>query len=80
MAATLFISSPMGARLDKKNRVLHLSPIFRWYERDFEKTSGNIVDFVKRYLGEEDRKFIEDNLAEIKIDYQEYDWGLNIRS
>lgn len=80
VAATLFIRSSKGARLDRKNRVLHLSSIFEWYRKDFEKSSGSIVEFVKKYLREEDRKFIEDNLSEIKISYQEYDWGLNIRS
>ncbi len=80
MAATLFIRSPNGARLDRKNKILHLSPIFKWYRKDFEKSSGSIIEFLKKYLREEDRKFIEDNLSEIKISYQEYDWGLNIRS
>ena len=80
MAATLFIRSPNGARLDRKNKILHLSPIFKWYRKDFEKSSGSIIEFLKKYLREEDREFIEDNLFEMKISYQEYDWGLNIRS
>ena len=80
LAATLFIRSSKGAWLDRKNRILHLSPIFKWYKKDFEKSYGSIVEFVKRYLREEDRKFMEGNLSEIRISYQEYDWGLNIRS
>ncbi|NIR86048.1 DUF547 domain-containing protein [Candidatus Bathyarchaeota archaeon] len=80
MAATLFIRSPKGARLDRKNRVLYLSSIFKWYRNDFEKSCRSIVEFVKKYLEEEDRKFIEDNLSEMKIGYQEYDWGLNVRN
>ncbi len=80
MAATLFIRSPNGARLDRKNKILHLSPIFKWYRKDFEKSSGSIIEFLKKYLREEDREFIEDNLVEMKISYKEYDWGLNIRS
>ena len=80
MAATLFIRSPKGAWLDRKNRILHLSPIFEWYKKDFEKSSGGVVEFVKKYLREEDRKFIEEHSSEIEISYQEYDWGLNIGS
>lgn len=80
MAATVFIGSFKGARLDRKNRILYLSPIFKWYRKDFKKSSGSVAEFVKKYLREEDRKFIEGNLSEIKISYQEYDWGLNIRS
>jgi len=80
IAATLFVRSPRGAMLDRKNRVLYLSPIFKWFNKDFEKSSGSVVDFVKKYLKEEDRKFIEDNLSEIKISYKEYDWGLNVKT
>jgi hypothetical protein len=80
MATTLFIRSPKGARLDRKNRILHLSPIFKWYRSDFEKSSGSVVEFVKKYLREEDRRFIEEHLSEVKIRYQKYDWGLNIRN
>ena len=78
-AATLFIRSPKGARLERASRTLYLSRIFEWYAEDFEKASGSIIEFVKRYLSEEDRRFIEDNLPDMKISYQEYDWGLNIR-
>jgi hypothetical protein len=78
MAAALFIRSSKGAWLDRKNKILHLSPIFKWYKKDFEQSSGSIVEFVKKYLKEEDHKFVEDNFSEIKISYQEYDWGLNI--
>jgi len=80
MAVTLFIRSAKGVWIDRKNRILHLSNIFKWYKKDFEKSSGSIVEFVKKYLGEEDRRFIEDHLSEIKTSYQEYNWGLNIKS
>ena len=80
IAATLFTRSQNGVRLDRDNKTLHLSSIFRWYREDFEKASGSIIEFVKKYLREEDRKFIEENLSDLKISYQEYDWALNIRS
>jgi len=38
-AAKAFIRSPQGSRLDKENKTIHLSVIFKWYEKDFEKTS-----------------------------------------
>jgi len=79
MAATMFIRSPKGAHLDRKNKILYLSSIFKWYKKDFEKASGSILEFVKKYLKEEDRKFIQDHLSEMKISYQGYDWGLNIK-
>ena len=79
-AATLFIRSPSGAWLNRDEKTIYLSRIFKWYKNDFEKAAGTVIEFVKKYLSEEDRKFIEDNLSEIKIIYQEYDWGLNIKS
>jgi len=79
-AAALFIRSPKGTRLDRENKVLYLSPIFEWYKKDFERASGTVIEFVKRYLKEEDRSFIEENISEIEAIYQEYDWGLNIAS
>jgi hypothetical protein len=80
IAATIFIRSPRGLLLDKKSRTIHLSSIFKWYEEDFEKASGSVIDFVKRYLSEEDRTFVEDNLSELEVRYQDYDWALNIES
>jgi hypothetical protein len=80
VASTLFIRSSKGARLDMKNKTLYLSRIFKWYAEDFEKKSGSIIDFVKRYMVEEDRRFIEEHKKEIAIEYQDYDWGLNIKS
>jgi len=80
IAATLFIRSPRGALLDRKNRVIYLSSIFKWFNKDFEKSSGSVLEFVKKYLGEEDRRSIEDNLSEMKISFQEYDWGLNMKN
>ncbi len=52
---------------------------FNWKMLFFDWPFTNDFD-VKKYLKEEDRKFIEDNLSELKITHQEYNWGLNIRS
>jgi len=79
IAATLFIRSPKGVLLDKESKTIHLSSIFKWYDEDFEKASGSVIDFVKEYLKEEDRSFVEDNLSELKVRYQDYDWGLNTK-
>ncbi len=79
MAATLFIRSFKGVWLDQKNRILYLSPIFKWYRKDFEESSESISEFVKKYLVEEDRQFIEDDPSEMRIRHQEYDWALNMK-
>jgi hypothetical protein len=76
-AATLFVRSPSGTWLDREKGVLHLSSIFKWYSNDFEKASGSALNFVKKYMADQDRKYLESNPG-LKIEYQPYDWGLNM--
>ena len=76
-ATTLFIRGPSGARLDRKRGVLYLSKVFKWYKKDFKKQSKDIVQFVKDYMTDEDRIFIEENETSLRIRYQDYDWSLN---
>lgn len=78
-AAEMFIRSPQGSRLDKKSMTLYLSAIFDWYKGDFKKAFGSVLSFVKKYLEEENRKFLEANLSKIKVDFLPYDWRLNIK-
>jgi hypothetical protein len=79
VAATLFIQSSRGSMLDKEEKILYLSKIFEWYSEDFKK-SGTIIDFVKKYMKEEDQRFIEDHEGKIKIKYLDYNWGLNLKN
>jgi hypothetical protein len=54
-----------------------ISEIFRWYERDFGGRSG-LVDFIFDYLVDEHaRRFIQENYADLRIEYLHYDWNLN---
>ncbi|TEU04712.1 DUF547 domain-containing protein [Candidatus Bathyarchaeota archaeon] len=78
-AARAFIRSPQGLRLDKENKTIYLSAIFKWYEKDFEKTSESVLSFVEKYLRKEDRDFVKANRSEMKVDFLPYDWGLNIK-
>ena len=61
--------------LDKENGVLYLSYIFKWYEGDFIRSGEKIVDYVARYLNQDDAKFVKNN--EVTIKYLDYDWDLN---
>jgi hypothetical protein len=77
-ATTLFVRSPKGARLDTESNTLHLSPIFKWYKEDFEKSAGTVIDFVKKYLSDPDREYIEAHAQDIRVKYDSYDWSLNL--
>jgi hypothetical protein len=78
LATKMFIQSPTGVLVDKERKTVHMSQIFKWYKKDFTKAAKNVLEYVKKYLQDDDRKFVEDNASEIKISYKEYDWGLNI--
>ena len=56
---------------------LRLSPIFRWYERDFGGRRG-VREFVLRYLDAGDaRAILEDDREGRSVGFYRYDWSLN---
>ncbi len=61
-----FVNSPRGVVVDGKTA--RLSKIFDWYKEDFPK--GDVLGFVNKWRN----KPIP---AGAKIEYQDYDWGLN---
>ena len=70
-----FLGNNRKNSVDAKNRVLNLSPIFKWFSGDFEKKSGTVLKFVTPF-------FPADAQAELakgnfKISYTDYDWSLN---
>ncbi|MEE9487542.1 MAG: DUF547 domain-containing protein [Candidatus Brocadiales bacterium] len=73
-----FFTSKDRFRIDRENRIVYLSRIFRWYKEDFEGTEGSLYDFIAEYLeSDEDRAFIK--RGDFSIKYLDYDWGLNIK-
>lgn len=60
-----------------KKYSIYLSPIFKWFKEDFEKHSNSIIFFIKTYLSEENRQFINQHKDKLSIHYMEYDWSLN---
>lgn len=70
-----FLRDDTRNRLDAKNKTLHLSPIFDWFEEDFVKKSGNVEKFVAPYFDEKERAVIRS--GDMDIEYTDYDWSLN---
>ena len=65
-----FINDSKNVYLDYENKVIYLSKIFKWYEKDF----GNVRKFVLKYLKEAvDYSLIKN----YKIKYNKYDWSSN---
>ena len=78
VASQNFIRSTSGTNLDKDSKILHLSMIFKWYRKDFEKVSTSVVRFILPYLPKEDQTWLISNENEVQIQYMPYNWGLNI--
>lgn len=82
-----FISDPLKFRIDRQARVIHLSPLLKWYGGDFVKVFGTdrfaghndaeraVLNYFSKLLEPAEREFLEKEKFEIK--YLDYDWGLN---
>ena len=76
-AASAFIQSPLGIVIEKGVMTVRLSRIFKWYKKDFKRAAGSVLEYVKGYLQEGDRTFIDSYISNISIHYMEYDWALH---
>lgn len=84
-----FLNSEKGMKLDKPNRALYLSNVFQMHKTTFlESEFASVLkfrnrkpeerawlNFIVRYLPEEDARFVEKN--DISIRFIPYDWHLN---
>ncbi len=68
-----FLANPLKVRYDQNTDILYLSPIFKWFKKDFEK-SGSVINFLKNYLPRETMNKISDRT---KMEWLDYDWRLN---
>lgn len=74
--ATLnFIRNPEQVRIDRAERRVYLSKIFKWYKDDFKEGYEGVADFLADYLLPEDAEFLAS--TDVKFRYLDYDWTLN---
>lgn len=71
----VFFATASKNRLDAKAGVLHLSPIFKWFKKDFTDKSGSVEKFVAPFFNEADRRAILS--GGLVLEYTDYDWSLN---
>ena len=72
-----YINSRRGTRIDDAENTLYLSKLFDWFAGDFEFKSGSVLEYIKPYLDEETRNFLDRNPT---IAYLDYDWSLNAQA
>ena len=86
-----FTDPSRGVRLDRKDNVIFLSPILKWYAGDFTGATsatgqfvsyaraalsgGNVIDFVAGHVGEDQASYIRQRKPTVK--YFDYNWILN---
>ncbi|HXX46704.1 MAG TPA: DUF547 domain-containing protein [Myxococcota bacterium] len=64
-----------GFAIDRQAGTVRLSSIFKWFGSDFDR-QGGVLKVISRYLGEEDRKWLEAH-RKPSLDYMSYDWRVN---
>lgn len=75
LAARNFINNDLV--LDKNNKIIKISQIFRWYQADFGGKKG-IIDFLIKFVNDQDKKeWLAINQSSIQVNYHSYDWSLN---
>lgn len=74
--AQRFILNPQKVRLDRSQKILYVSSLLTWYQKDFKTNDSNLMKFILRYLPSEDLEFVNQN-SYIPIKDISYDWNLN---
>ena len=65
-----------GLSIDQAARIVRLSRIFDWFEEDFGGRPG-VLKFVGRFASSEQRRWLEENRSDFRVEFLRYDWGLN---
>jgi hypothetical protein len=73
--AKVFANDEDKNRLDKESKTLYLSSIFKWFRKSFEKEYGSLIETVKHFLNDDDKKFLNEN--EVAVKFINYNWKLN---
>ena len=68
-----FLSDKNKFQYEAKSDTLYLSPIFKWFQEDFER-AGGIASFIKKYVSPDLGLKITDQSKKVWLDY---DWNLN---
>ncbi|MDE2026968.1 MAG: DUF547 domain-containing protein [Candidatus Omnitrophica bacterium] len=69
----LFLSDPSKVKYDNIKDTIYLSPIFKWFNADFQQTGG-IIAFIKKYAP---AGLYDEVSNRTQIQWLGYDWNLN---
>lgn len=63
---------------DSEHAQAEISPIFEWYEKDFDSYPGGLQGFLRQYAPPDVKAAL--GRKEFRIHFKNYDWGLNDQS
>ena len=67
-------SRDKGMKFDKQKGRVYLSPIFKWFEDDFENFGG-VLKYIGKYITPEEKQILND--PQMEIAYLDYNWNIN---
>ncbi len=73
----LFMKQTEKNRFDFEKNEIYISKIFDWFKDDFRQNSRSELDFIAKYLPEEQAQKLLANAATLKVKHTDYDWDLN---
>ncbi len=86
--AKTFLANPKKFRIDYKQHEVFLSPIFKWFGKDFVRSYKNerpraglseeensVLHFIEGYITEKEARALASE--KLSIRYLDYDWSLN---
>jgi len=74
--ARLFLGTPDKNRFDEAKAILWLSPIFKWYKKDFTDPAGSLDAYVQPFLPASSGNALA-TAPEVSVRYTDYSWSLN---
>lgn len=73
--ARLFLNDPAKNKLDRENKTLYLSEIFKWFKKSFVDKYRSLKNTAIEFINSDDSEFLKNN--DVKIKFNKYNWQLN---
>ena len=71
----VFLRDTNKNRLDKENKTLYISEIFKWFKKVFTDKYGSLSNAAADFMSEDEKNFVKQNKVEVK--FLKYNWKLN---
>lgn len=70
-----WLSNPDLNEFLPDRKLARISPIFKWYGQDFKQSGHTLLEFLAHYAPAGKAGFLRE--GKVKIEYKDYQWGLN---